>query len=205
MTDRIPAFWKEGFYSVFNTDKAIAALSRFLELKGGKADFYYLNKMIYLLERKSLLERGTPIIFDRLCLMPYGPVPSNVYDELKDIRQMGGFANWATSFNFPEHRVVELIGSYDEKTLSRYEKKSIEQISQDIEKDLRLSTLPTLEAFNALHEYMMKLPEYVHVEKGSFPLSYKMILKKNNVSERDIDSILNEIEHHTQLALVLAL
>lgn len=204
MSERIPAYWKEGFYLVFNSEKAIAALSYFLELKGGTADFYYLNKMMYLLERKSILERGMPVFYDRLCSLPFGPVPSNVNDELKNVRQLGDFADWSSHFKFIKQNTVSLAGAFNKDVLSRYELKSIEIIHTNIENDLQLSRHP-VRAFHILHEYITKLPEYVEIKSGSSFLTYDSLLEKNGVSRTEVDSIFSEIEYQSQLALSVSL
>ena len=64
----------------FRTDKAIAALTYLLELSGGKQDKYWLNMVMYYIERESILRYGDPMFYDDLCSTPYGPVASSVSD-----------------------------------------------------------------------------------------------------------------------------
>ncbi|MBQ6503184.1 MAG: DUF4065 domain-containing protein [Flexilinea sp.] len=64
----------------FRTGKAIAALTYLLELSGGKQDKYWLNMVMYYVERESILRYGDPMFYDDLFSMPYGPVASTVSD-----------------------------------------------------------------------------------------------------------------------------
>ena len=197
----MPLFWKENFYVVFNNEKAVAALTAFISLKNNVADFYYLNKMMYLLERKSILETGTPVFFDRLCSLPYGPVPSNVNDQLKNVRQMCDFADWSIYVSFSEQNTVILNQEADYDFLSRYETSSIEKLNKEIEDTLLLSKREPNDAFNALHAYIMKLPEYVKQDSGSELLLYEDLLIKNGVDPLKVQDILDEIDFQTLLTV----
>ena len=59
--------------NTFRTDKAIAALTYFLDLSQGKNDKYWLNKVMYYIERESILRFGEPMFFDDLYSMPFRP------------------------------------------------------------------------------------------------------------------------------------
>lgn len=198
---RVPLYWKENFFNVFNNEKATAALTAFISLKGNVADFYYLNKMMYLLERKSILETGMPVFFDRLCSLPYGPVPSNVNDELKNVRQMWDFADWAPYVRFNGQTTVELIQEADYDYLSRYELRSIQQLHKEIEDTLHLSKREPSDAFNTLHSYVMKLPEYVKKDAGREYLPYEDLLIKNGVDPIRAQKIQDEIDFQTLLTI----
>ena len=50
----------------FNEEKAIATASLLLKLSGGQCDKYWLNKVMYFVERESIISTGQPIFFDRL-------------------------------------------------------------------------------------------------------------------------------------------
>jgi len=84
-----------------------------------------------------------------------------VNDELKNVRQMWDFADWAPYVRFNGQTTVELIQEADYDYLSRYELRSIQQLHKEIEDTLHLSKREPSDAFNTLHSYVMKLPEYV--------------------------------------------
>ncbi len=176
-------------FNVFKSEKARAAVSRILELNGGTADFYYINKMMYLLERKSLIEKGRPFVYDKLFSIKYGPIVSKVYDELK-ICSVSDSVGWGLSFGREGHNIIlKEPGDYDQ--LSSYDERAIAQTVQQIEQELHLKTLDPNSAFQTLHKYIQKLPEYEAVEKGHRDISYEKILKKTGLSEPEIEEILN--------------
>jgi uncharacterized phage-associated protein len=55
---------------------------------GGKIDFHKLFKILYFAEQKHLTRYGRPIIGDKFIAMKDGPVPSEIYYQLKKIRQI---------------------------------------------------------------------------------------------------------------------
>lgn len=58
----------------------------------GKRDIYSLVKSAYYAQQNHLAQYGTPLFKDCICALPFGPVPSNIYNVLKmargDIREL---------------------------------------------------------------------------------------------------------------------
>lgn len=176
-------------FNVFNSEKARAAISRILDLNGGSADFYYINKLMYLLERKSLIEKGRPFVYDQMYSVRFGPIVSNVYDELK-ICSISDREGWASSFIRKGNDVtLKVPGDYDQ--LSPYDERIVAQTVEKVENELHLRCLDRNSAFNALHEFIQKLPEYEVVEIGRTEISYEKILLKADLPELEIEEILN--------------
>ena len=48
-------------------------------------DYYHLFKILYFADREHLAKYGRHIISDTFCAMDNGPVPSNLYDAIKDV------------------------------------------------------------------------------------------------------------------------
>lgn len=67
----------------FNERKALAAVLFILKEMGGKVDKHKLAKILYYADEKHLCRYARPVIGDRYIAMPYGPVPSSVYDGVK--------------------------------------------------------------------------------------------------------------------------
>lgn len=51
--------------------------------KDGKRDIYSLVKAAYYAQQNHLARYGTPLFKDCICALPFGPVPSNIYNILK--------------------------------------------------------------------------------------------------------------------------
>jgi uncharacterized phage-associated protein len=66
----------------FNEAKATQAAARLLKLARGKLQYFRLIKLLYLLDRESLLDYGRPITTDRYENLPHGPIVSHIYDDL---------------------------------------------------------------------------------------------------------------------------
>ena len=67
----------------FDKEKAITSMLYICHSLGGNWDKYSLLKILYFAEQKHLAIYGRPITGDNMIAMPYGPVPSISYDEVK--------------------------------------------------------------------------------------------------------------------------
>jgi hypothetical protein len=54
--------------------------------KTGRTDFHKLFKILYFADMRHLKERGRPIVTNDYVAMKNGPVPSTLYDIIKDIK-----------------------------------------------------------------------------------------------------------------------
>lgn len=69
----------------FKQNKNFAAVLYVLS-KLGETDFHQIFKMLYFADKKHLAEYGRTITQDNYIAMERGPVPSLIYDNLKNIR-----------------------------------------------------------------------------------------------------------------------
>lgn len=53
--------------------------------KIGGVDFYHAFKILYFAEMKHLAKWGSGIVPDEFCALKYGPVPTRLYDAVKDL------------------------------------------------------------------------------------------------------------------------
>lgn len=67
----------------FDPAKSIQAIHFLAKHQPGITQ-YYVGKVLFFADREHLLDWGRPISGDRYVAMPHGPVPSYVYDLLKD-------------------------------------------------------------------------------------------------------------------------
>ena len=68
----------------FDEPKAAQAACVLLDRHGGPMPYIKLVKLLYLADRESLIETGSPITGDRFISMKYGPVLSRVLDLIKE-------------------------------------------------------------------------------------------------------------------------
>jgi uncharacterized phage-associated protein len=67
----------------FNERKTAEAAAHLLLMAGGSMDLLVLLKLLYLSDRRTLIERGMPITGDRMVAMKKGPMLARVYDATK--------------------------------------------------------------------------------------------------------------------------
>lgn len=66
-----------------NDEKALEAVV-WLATESPGISFYYLSKILYFADKQHLIKYGRPVLGDRYIAMNDGPVPSGVYDLVKE-------------------------------------------------------------------------------------------------------------------------
>ena len=68
-----------------NDSKKLIELVLFILGKTGGVDFYHTFKILYFAEMKHLAKWGSGIVPDEFCALKYGPVPTQLYDAVKEL------------------------------------------------------------------------------------------------------------------------
>ena len=68
----------------FDSNK-LAELVLYILGKTGGVDFYHTFKILYFAEMKHLAKWGLGIVPDQFCALKYGPVPTHLYDAVKEL------------------------------------------------------------------------------------------------------------------------
>lgn len=169
----------------FNEEKALAVLTYLLKLLGGKGDKHQLVKMMYWMERKSLIETGFPLFFDQVFSLPYGPILSQTLDNINtsNIETAPWYGYVRLGRN---RRDVTLINDGDFEELSESDESLIKET---VEKFRGMS-------FSETTAFFHDLPEYTKVSEGSREeISYRVMLEsETSACEEDISFALLEIE-----------
>jgi len=168
----------------FDNAKALAVLTYMLKLLNGRSDKHQLIKMMYWIERSSIIETGFPVFFDQAYSLPYGPILSQTLDNINS-------SNCETSpwygyirLEAPHNVILIKAGDLDE--LSQYDE---EQIKATVAKFGSTT-------FNDRTDYFHLLPEYTKVSNGErADISYRVILESaSDYLDSDLDYALIEIE-----------
>lgn len=64
----------------YHQERATQTAAYLLKRRGGRMSYLKLLKLMYLADRRALLEQGRPITFDRYVSMDHGPVLSQTYN-----------------------------------------------------------------------------------------------------------------------------
>lgn len=154
----------------FSERKTAEAAAHLLRLADGEMDLIVLLKLLYLADRRALVERGMPITGDRLVSMKNGPVLSRVYDASKG--KWVGMPSWDRFVSRPKdgdpEKPVRLLQEPPvDGALSDYEIDLLTEVHQEYghedKWDLR----------NLTH----LLPEYTHPGVSTLPIDPRTILE----------------------------
>lgn len=171
------------FYSgpmrfVFNERKTAQAAARLLERRGGAMPYIKLMKLLYLADRKSLIETGYPITGDRFVSMDRGPVLSQVLDFIT----WGYFDDqsaWPQYVSPKDGWDVRLNGPIENDELSPYEMSVLDATDE---------TFGGLDRWT-LVKYTHDLPEWVDPHGGSLDIDARVILREAGKTDEEIQEV----------------
>ena len=144
----------------FNEAKATEAAAFLLKLRGGRMKYIKLLKLLYLADRKSLLERGRTITSDRYVSMDDGPVLSITYNLIQ-----GDYRNtqhiWSNTIIPAEDFDVRLKDPDADVEVGRLSRSEIETLNSVFDQYGHWNRLETHRFGNAQAARMAR-PEWKH-------------------------------------------
>lgn len=176
----------------FNDEKATQAAVEFIKLSGGKMKFIRLIKLLYILDRTMLIERGCPVTWDWYTAMPRGPVLSNIYNLIKNDERAPDAPVWRKTFKVENNDIV-MIKDPERRVLSKGILSYIKHIHEDNEKRSRW------EIIERLHS---ELPEWEDpTPRGlkSIPIDIEEILAAGGKNQEDIDLIISDLKSQDRI------
>ena len=175
----------------FSEVRATEAASYLMSKCGGIINYTKLLKLLYLADRRSLLERERPITFDTYVVMDNGPVLSQTYDLIKEIDLDLYFWNkhiTRKGYNVALTEPVKL------RLLSRSDIKILDAIFTEYGHF----------TYSELIEICHKLPEYRRPKDGtSVDLSTEKILTCLGFSSEIAESIVDSLDEDEELRSLL--
>lgn len=169
---------------VFNEKKAAQAAACLLRLHGGRMNYMVLIKLLYLADRRSLVETGYPITGDCMVSMRHGPVLSAILD-LVTMGEKESEACWREYISEPEGYDVALLKpSAETDELSRHEIGVLEE---------------THKQFGAMDKWALvdmthTLPEWQDPGRSSIAIDPRSILEAEGKTPQEIERLSHEIE-----------
>lgn len=179
----------------YREDRATQAAARFLKLRGGRMSYLKLMKLLYLADRKALIELGRPITYDAFYSMPRGPVLSRTLDLMSEEPEPHGRPSyWHQHISPPEGWEVVLRDgeSVPNDQLSDADEAVINAIYDEFGKWSRWD----------LVKYTHNLPEYEDPDGSSIPIPHERILKLSGMNEDDIAAINDAMAHEALLSRI---
>jgi hypothetical protein len=169
----------------FNETKATQAASRLLILGGGKMEYIKLIKLLYLLDRATLLKWGRPVTTDRYVSMANGPVVRRIYDLIIEPPDPAAELIWRRYISPPKNYAVRLLKEPGISELSLAEDRMAAAIFRK---------------FGAKHwtdliKFSHTLPEWHNPEKRRIAeITITDILKAGKKTDSEIEEIESELE-----------
>ncbi|MCA1791519.1 MAG: SocA family protein [Thioalkalivibrio sp.] len=168
----------------FREEKATQAAARLLRLRGGSMSHLKLIKLLYLVDRESLIRWGRPVTHDSYFSMPHGPVLSFTLDRINQPEYSPG-AYWHTVVAGKQNNEVRLVSdAVPNDHLSEAEEQLIDEIFA------RFGYMTRWQ----LRDYTHTLPEWRDPDGSSRPIDPADILRTAGFSEDDIRAVASELE-----------
>lgn len=121
--------------------KKLTELVLFILGKTGGVDFYHAFKILYFAEMKHLAKWGSGIVPDEFCALKYGPVPTHLYDAVKELNhpRMGLSEELSEVIQFAGEDAPNVLLPKREAQLKYLSKSEIEALEQSIEENKSLT------------------------------------------------------------------
>lgn len=161
---------------VFDEPKAAEAAAHMLTLAGGTMSVLKLIKLLYLADRRSLVETGFPMTKDRMVSMPHGLVLSHTYNRIREKGRVESAPFRRYLANAGNHRIELVEPPPTIGKLSRYQ---IRVLRETFERYGHLSE-------SQLRRLTHKLPEYKDPGGSSTPVDHDDILKAEGKTDQQI-------------------
>lgn len=175
--------------SKFNEKKATEAASLLLSMKhGGRADYLWLIKMLYFIDREAIQQWERPVTTDFYVSMPHGPVVSTIYDIIMKNRP----SNFWKSFILTLPKSFEVMLNGAPAPL-----KKLSQAEVDLIKEV-FSNLGQYSGFE-LEAISHNLPEWHDPNGSSIPIEWDELLSALGFDENDINRIKAELEEEVEI------
>lgn len=121
--------------------KKLTELVLFILGKTGGVDFYHAFKILYFAEMKHLAKWGSGIVPDEFCALKYGPVPTQLYDAVKELSHPRMILSEELSevIQFAGEDAPNVLLPKREANLKYLSKSEIEALEQSIEENESLT------------------------------------------------------------------
>lgn len=175
----------------FDQQTLIEEVLYILEKTGG-IDYYHLFKILYFAERSLLAEWGCRLNADDFCALEYGPVPTHLYDAVKELKSGSVHSSLAEMLA----EAVEFAGEDAPNVLLAKRRPDMDFLSkaciEELDKSItRHSTQSFRQLKDASHDDAWK--EAYH-SSGLRAMSTLSIAKAGNADAAMIDYIKEQLE-----------
>jgi len=180
----------------YNDKKAVQAAAIFIKLEGGTIDKYKLCKLMYYLERQTLLTTGQPLFHSELFSIPHGPVASEVNDGINTVSPSKNFrpllidqySRWVEFFQKAPKHLLRSIADPGDDELSE----------ADIDLIMEISAKFSNYNHHQLKSFFDSLPEHTKTD-SRIQIPFEKILKVEGFPEDEIRELQEEYRYYLSL------
>lgn len=163
----------------YREDKTTQAAARLLERAGGRMNHMKLIKLLYLAERRALIQWGRPITFDWYFSLPHGPVLSFTLNKINESLDPAATSYWHRYVSERSGNEVQLRERAPNDQLSPAEEKLLDEIWRQ---------------FGGMNEWQLRdythtLPEWRDPQGSRLPIEIRDILLGEGMSEDDVKEV----------------
>jgi len=173
----------------FDVQKAAQAANKLLRLTGGERNYMELVKLLYLADRRALLQFELPITGDCFTALPHGPALSHILELIRwgpvDEKDAPWFAAVSPLFGY----TLKALPGCEEDELSDAEGRILAEVFEEFG---RLN-------WKDLSRMTRALPEWVNPAGEQTPISAEQILLVEGRSREEIERIRSEAAAYERL------
>ena len=162
----------------YREDKTTQAAARLLKRAGGSMNHMKLVKLLYLAERRALVEWGRPITFDWYFSLPHGPVLSFTLDKINGVADDRSY--WHKYISERREHEVRLLQDAPNDQLSPAEEQLLDTV---------------YDQFGSMNQYQLRdymhahLPEWRDPQGSRRPIEIRDILLAEGMTDQDVQEV----------------
>jgi uncharacterized phage-associated protein len=177
----------------YHQERATQAAARLLAARGGTMSYLKLLKLLYLADRRALLEHGRPITFDRYVSMDHGPVLSQTYNLIVSEEQPGRETYWRRYISEPRHYEVTLLSAAPNGELSPAQERILDEVFAEFGAMGRWQIV----------DYVHTLPEWEDPHGSSLPIALRDVLRGGGLDDEAAEAVEEDLAGEDALARLL--
>ena len=178
----------------FKEEDTTQVAAFFLKLNDKKMNYLKLLKLLYITDKEALLRYGRPITYDNYVSMDCGPILIQTFNIINGCVEPERNKYWSEFISKPENYEVTLLRESSIDRLSQNEHELIKDIFREF------GTKDQWELVKITQNFL----EWQDPLGSIIPIDYRDILRAGNISEQEIDIILEEIEHFNYVEKILS-
>jgi uncharacterized phage-associated protein len=177
----------------YHQERTTQAAARLLQARGGIMSYMKLLKLLYIADRRALLDHGRPITFDRFVSMDHGPVLSQTYNLTVAEERPGHRSYWREYISEPSNYEVRLVRPAPATALSPAQERILDDVFAEFGAMSRWQ----------LMQYVHTLPEWQDPRGSSLPIALRDVLRAGGLDDDAAEAVEEDLAGDVAVARLL--